>query len=203
MVAHAPYAIAYALGIHAYELETALAVIVVPAGTSYILGEDDGEVSILEELPPPFDLDQVLSGRTVSKVVIVQDDEINGPFGETRGPGDTLIQREHTHIIARGAATLAFSWSFQEPVSLIPLAVGVVLHGELFHPVIPRFSILPKSADLILTTVHDGQREMAIEMQEGSRPRAQDNFPLARVVLSGLPPRSRRYGANRGVDLGG
>ncbi|KAG9096425.1 hypothetical protein FRC06_008678 [Ceratobasidium sp. 370] len=185
-VVHEAYAAADALRIHPNEVEDRPAIIVAPNGATYLLGEYAAFFTLLDIIPPPFDVQQTLKHGTPHTIVFLQDDPLNGSLDEILE--GVPIRREHVDIVARGAAMLASYSLFQEPVTILPLALNVVLHGSYSHTLIRRFSILPRRADVILTTVHDNQRSATIELREGSRPRASDNLPLARLVLDDLLP---------------
>ncbi|KAF8594229.1 heat shock protein 70kD, peptide-binding domain-containing protein [Ceratobasidium sp. AG-I] len=187
-VVHAPVAIVSALGIEPHQVEDAPIVIIMPSGVAYVLGEEEYEFRVISEFQPPLNLDHITSTHNANQVVIIQSDDMDQPSDEMRTASGIPIRREHIDIIPKGAALLAFSQLPQEPVTILPLALGVVLYGSLSHTVIPRFVIVPRRADIILTTVHHNQRVANIEVREGSRPRANDNLPLATLVLEGLPP---------------
>ncbi|KAG8741966.1 hypothetical protein FRC10_002232 [Ceratobasidium sp. 414] len=187
-VVHEAYAAADALHIHPTEVEEGPAVIVSPNGATYLLGEYAAFFTLLDIIPPPFDIQQTLKHGTPHTIVFLQDDPLIGSLDEILGVEGVLIRREHVDTIARGTAMLASYSLFQEPVTILPLALNVVLHGSYSHILIRRFSTLPRRADVTLTTVHDNQRSAVIELREGSRPRASDNLLLARLVLDGLVP---------------
>jgi hypothetical protein len=187
-VIHEVSAIADALDVRLGDVEEELSIFIVPSGVAYLVGDDAGMVSLLEVMPPPFDLQHSLDHNAIGLIVFLQNDESNRSFGTTLGANGIPTRREHIHAIARGAAIHASSSLPYEPVTILPLSLNVVLHGTCSHSVIRRLSVLPRRADVILTTVHDNQRSVKIEVREGSRPRASDNLPFAHLLLDGFPP---------------
>ncbi|CAE6348522.1 unnamed protein product [Rhizoctonia solani] len=181
------HAIISALNIESSDLEDTPIAVVVPNGFTYILEEDYSTVVVVETFPPPLDLDLVFSKYDVKEIIVVQDSgELQ--LGQTYGTNKIHIRYEPSDIIARGAATVAEHALPGPPASVLPLALGVVLHGAVSHIVIPMFSVLPRHAKLILTTVHDNQQTAVIEVREGSRARASDNLFLTKLHLEGIPP---------------
>ncbi|KAG9093815.1 hypothetical protein FS749_013682 [Ceratobasidium sp. UAMH 11750] len=187
-VVHEVYAAADALCIHPAEVEERPAAIVSPNGATYLLGEYAAMFTLLNIIPPPFDMQQTSKHGTPHVLVFLQDNPSSESPDETFGAKHVPVRWEHVDIIARGAAILASYSLFQEPVTILPLALNIVLHGSYSHTLVPRFSALPRRVDVTLTTAHDSQRSATIELREGSRPFARDNLPLARLVLGDLVP---------------
>lgn len=181
--------IASALGLETWDLEDSAAVVVVPTGSTYILEEDYGMVLVFDEISPPFSWDKI-PDRNFTSFLFIRGDTTEAP----PGPKDAHIRYESIEVFARGAAIFAYELAASahearfppEPVSLLPLAISVVLHDQFSHILIPRFSILPQQAQVVLTSVHDNQPTATIQFREGSRARASDNLLLAELVLDGI-----------------
>ncbi|KAG8711586.1 hypothetical protein FRC11_002393 [Ceratobasidium sp. 423] len=180
-------AIASALDIGPDDVENSSVAVVVPNEFTYILGEDSSMVIVVDAFPPPMNLDLVVAKHSIREIIVVQDSG-KPRFGETYGTSKIPIRYEPNDIIARGAAIIATFALPNEPASILPLALGITLHGSLSHTVIPAFSILPKQAKLTLTTVHDNQRTATIEVTEGSRARAVDNLFITKLHLEDIHP---------------
>ncbi|CAE6506206.1 unnamed protein product [Rhizoctonia solani] len=180
-------AIASALNIESDDVENSSIAVVVPNKFTYILGEDFSTVIVIDTFPPPLNLDLVVAKHSIREIIVVQDSD-NPLFGQTYGANKIPIRYEPNDIIARGAALIATLALPEEPVSILPLALGITLHGSLFHSVVPAFSTLPKQVKLTLTTVHDYQRTAIIEVREGSRASAVDNLSITKLHLKDIYP---------------
>ncbi|KAG9083551.1 hypothetical protein FS749_005942 [Ceratobasidium sp. UAMH 11750] len=157
-VVHEVYAAADALGIHPAEVEERPAAIVSPNGATYLLGEYAAMFLLLDIIPPPFDMQQTSKHGTPHILVFLQDNPSSKSPDETFGAKNVPIRREHVDIIARGAAILASYSLFQEPVTILPLALNIVLHGSYSHILVPPSAQQPSSSERDLasqgTTCH-------------------------------------------------
>ncbi|CAE6444132.1 unnamed protein product [Rhizoctonia solani] len=180
-------AITSALNIESDNVENSPIAVVAPDEYTYIIGEDSSTVVVIDTFPPPLNLDLVFAKHNVWEVVVVQSSE-KPRFGPVYGEGRVPIRYERNDIIARGATIIATLALPEEPVSILPLPLGIVLHGSLFHIVIPPFSVLPKQAKITLTTVHDNQETAVIEVREGSRARAAEDLLVTRLRVDDIPP---------------
>ncbi|CAE6522397.1 unnamed protein product [Rhizoctonia solani] len=181
------HAVTSALKIEPDYVENSSIAIVTPNEFTYILGEDSSTIVIVDTFPPPLNLDLAISRHDTREIIVVQKSE-QPRFGQTYGPSNIPIRYEPKDIIARGAAIMATLALPEEPVSILPLALGIVLHGRLLHTIIPSFSVLPKQARLTLATVHDDQQTAVIEIREGLRARAEDNLFVTKLQLKNIPP---------------
>ncbi|KAH7333712.1 heat shock protein 70kD, peptide-binding domain-containing protein [Rhizoctonia solani] len=181
------HAITSALNIEPDNVENSSIAIVAPNESTYILGEDSSMIVIVDTFPPPLNLDLAASKHDIREIIVVQGSE-QSRFSQAYGASNIPIRYVPSDIIACGAAIIAALALPQEPVSVLPLALGIVLHGRLSHVVIPSFSVLPKQTRLTLTTVSDNQQTAVIEVREGLRTRAEDNLFVTKLQLKGIPP---------------
>ncbi|KEP52810.1 DnaK family protein [Rhizoctonia solani 123E] len=180
-------AITSALNIEPVDVENSPIAVVVPNEFTYILEEYYSTVVVIDTFPPPLNLDLVVTKHNVWEIIIVQSSDkpqLDPVYGTRKIP----IRYEPDDIIARGAAIIAALALPKEPVSVLPLSLGVVLHGSLLHVAIPSFSVLPKQVKLTLTTVHHNQQTAMIEIREGTRARAPDNLFVTKLRLDDIPP---------------
>ncbi|CAE6472364.1 unnamed protein product [Rhizoctonia solani] len=180
-------AITSALNIEPDDVEISPIAVVVPNEFTYILGEYYSTVVVIDTFPPPLNLDLIITKHNVWEIIIVQSPDrpqLDPVYGARKIP----IRYEANDIIARGAAKMAALALPKEPVSILPLPLGFVLHGSLLHVAIPSFSVLPKQAKLTLTTVHHNQQTAMIEVREGTRARAADNLFVTKLRLDDIPP---------------
>ncbi|CUA76167.1 hypothetical protein RSOLAG22IIIB_06124 [Rhizoctonia solani] len=180
-------AITFALEIESGDVENSPIAVVVPDEFTYILGEDSSSVVVVDTFPPPFNLDPIIAKHNIWEIIVVQSSD-RLRFGPVYGTRKIPIRYESSDIIARGAAIMATLALPEAPVSILPLALGVVLHGSLSHIVIPSFSVLPQQVKFTLTTVHPNQRKAAVEIREGLRARAVDNRFVTILRLYHIPP---------------
>ncbi len=88
-------------------------------------------------------------------------------------------------VVALGAAIYAAALDGMPEAML---ALDVSAHALAFRaggrvvPLVPRFTTLPARAERVLTTVRDGQKEIAIEILEGEGTRS-----IGRYLVSGFP----------------
>jgi molecular chaperone DnaK len=96
--------------------------------------------------------------------------------------------------VALGAALLADSAGRIDSVVLIDalaIGIGVGLPGGRMVPVLPRNTRLPARKTYELTTTHDGQSELELQVFQGDSPRVAECEFLGTVKVSGLPPGPR------------
>lgn len=171
------------------------------------------------------DLDQVIlvGGQTRMPLVRQLVREWFGcvDFEETRGSlrlGTTFHRPEGPQLntsqnpdeaVALGAAIQAeiLSGGFKNVLLLdvTPLSLGIETFGGLMNVIIPRNSTIPVKAGEVFTTAVDNQREMLIQVLQGERERARDNWSLGRFTLSFEPaPRGvPRVGVQFEIDANG
>jgi molecular chaperone DnaK len=111
--------------------------------------------------------------------------------------------------VALGAAIQAgiLSGSMQQLVLLdvTPLSLGIESFGGLMNVIIPRNTTIPTKAGELFTNAVDGQRRMKIQVLQGERELARDNFTLGNLELDFVPgPRgSARVGVQFEIDADG
>jgi len=171
------------------------------------------------------DLDQVIlvGGQTRMPLVRQFVSELFGcsEFEETRGglrlgteyhrpAGPQLNTSQNPdEAVALGAAIQAeiLAGGLQSVLLLdvTPLSLGIETFGGLMNVIIPRNSTIPVKAGEMFTTAVDDQREMLIQVLQGERERASDNWSLGRFTL-GFEPAPRgipRVGVQFEIDVNG
>ncbi|SPE48902.1 Chaperone protein DnaK [Verrucomicrobia bacterium] len=173
----------------------------------------------------PKDLDQVIlvGGQTRMPLVREIVTELFGcmEFEQTRGglrlgssyhrpAGPQLNTTQNPdEAVALGAAIQAeiLSGGFRNVLLLdvTPLSLGLETFGGLMNVIIPRNSTIPVKAGEQFTTAVDNQREMLIQVLQGERERAKDNWSLGRFTLDFAPaPRGvPRVGVQFEIDANG
>src|SRR6266581_2132124 len=155
----------------------------------------------------PDELDQVIlvGGQTRMPLVRRFVSELFGcvDFEETRG-GIRLGSEYHRakgpqlntsqnpdEAVALGSAIQAeiLSGGFKNVLLLdvTPLSLGLETFGGLMNVIIPRNSTIPIKAGEMFTTAVDNQRSMLIQVLQGERERAKDNWSLGRFTLEFEP----------------
>jgi molecular chaperone DnaK len=171
------------------------------------------------------DLDQVIlvGGQTRMPLVRRFVTELFGcaEFEETRGSlrlgtefhrpkGPQLNTSQNPdEAVALGAAIQAeiLSGGFKNVLLLdvTPLSLGIETFGGLMNVIIPRNSTIPVKAGEMFTTAVDNQRSMLIQVLQGERERAKDNWSLGRFTI-GFEPAARgvpRVGVQFEIDANG
>ena len=171
------------------------------------------------------DLDQVIlvGGQTRMPLVRRFVGELFGcaEFEESRG-GLRLGTEYHRSVgpqlnssqnpdeaVALGAAIQAeiLSGGFKNVLLLdvTPLSLGLETFGGLMNVIIPRNSTIPVKAGEMFTTAVDNQHNMLIQVLQGERERAKDNWSLGKFTLDFEPaPRGvPRVGVQFEIDANG
>jgi molecular chaperone DnaK len=133
----------------------------------------------------PADVQEVLLVGGQSRMPLVWS-QVRQLFG--REPSRGVHPDE---AVALGAALLADSAGRIDSVVLIDalaIGIGVGLPGGRMVPVLPRNARLPARKGYELTTTHDGQAELELQVFQGDAPRVEDCEFLGTVRVSGLPP---------------
>ncbi len=133
----------------------------------------------------PADLQEVLLVGGQSRMPLVWS-QVRQRFG--REPSRGVHPDE---AVAIGAALLADSAGRIDSVVLIDalaIGIGVGLPGGRLVPVLPRNTRLPARKAYELTTTHDGQAELELQVFQGDAPRVAECEFLGTVKVSGLPP---------------
>jgi molecular chaperone DnaK len=76
-------------------------------------------------------------------------------------------------------------------LDVTPLSLGVETLGGVFTKLIERNTTIPTKKSQVFTTSADNQTSVDIHVLQGERPMAQDNVPLGRFQLVGIPPAPR------------
>jgi molecular chaperone DnaK len=173
----------------------------------------------------PTELDQVVlvGGQTRMPLVRKFVSELFGcaEFEETRGgirlgsdfhkpKGPQLNTSQNPdEAVALGAAIQAeiLAGGFKNVLLLdvTPLSLGLETFGGLMNVLIPRNSTIPVKAGEMFTTAVDHQRSMLIQVLQGERERAKDNWSLGRFTIEFEPaPRGvPRVGVQFEIDANG
>ena len=111
--------------------------------------------------------------------------------------------------VALGAAIQAeiLSGGFKDILLLdvTPLSLGIETFGGLMNVIIPRNTTIPVKAGELFTTAVDGQRSMLIQVLQGERERAKDNWSLGKFDLEfeAAPRGIARVGVQFEIDANG
>jgi len=173
----------------------------------------------------PKDLDQVIlvGGQTRMPLVRRFVGELFGcaEFEEARGTlrigtefhksgGPQLNTSQNPdEAVALGAAIQAeiLSGGFKNVLLLdvTPLSLGIETFGGLMNVLIPRNTTIPVKAGEMFTTAVDNQRSMLIQVLQGERERAKDNWSLGKFTIEFEPaPRgAARVGVQFEIDANG
>jgi molecular chaperone DnaK len=173
----------------------------------------------------PKDLDQVIlvGGQTRMPLVRRFVSELFGcaEFDETRGSirvGSDYHRSEGPQLntsqnpdeaVALGAAIQAeiLSGGFRNLLLLdvTPLSLGIETFGGLMNVIIPRNSTIPVKAGEMFTTAVDNQRSMLIQVLQGERERARDNWSLGKfdIEFEAAPRGVPRVGVQFEIDANG
>ncbi len=136
----------------------------------------------------PGDVQEVLLVGGQSRMPLVWE-RVRALFG--REPSRGVHPDE---AVAIGAALLADSAGRVDSVVLLDalaMGIGVGLPGGRMVPVLPRNTRLPARKSYQLTTTHDGQAELELQVFQGDSPRVADCEFLGTVRVGGLPPGPR------------
>jgi len=72
-----------------------------------------------------------------------------------------------------------------------PLSLGVETLGGVFTRLIERNTTIPSRKAQVFSTAADNQSTVEIKVFQGERPMSEDNVPLGRFLLTGIPPAPR------------
>jgi len=76
-------------------------------------------------------------------------------------------------------------------LDVTPLSLGIETLGEVFTKIIDKNTTIPTSKSQIFSTAADGQASVEINVLQGERALAKDNYTLGQFLLSGIPPTPR------------
>lgn len=156
---------------------------------------------ILEKLKGPTlqaMKDSGLSSSQIHKVIFVG--------GSTRIPAVQQLVKDLTgkdgdksvnpdEAVALGAAIQAgiLAGDVKDVLLLdvTPLSLGIETLGGVMTKMIEKNTTIPTKKSQIYSTAQDNQNAVTINVLQGERPMAQDNHPLGRFDLVGIPPAPR------------
>ncbi len=133
---------------------------------------------------------------------------LGSDFHTAKGPQLNTSQNPD-EAVALGAAIQAeiLSGGFKNVLLLdvTPLSLGIETFGGLMNVIIPRNSTIPVKAGVMFTTAVDYQRDMLIQVLQGERERAKDNWSLGRFTLAfeAAPKGVPRVGVQFEIDANG
>jgi molecular chaperone DnaK len=119
------------------------------------------------------------------------------------------VSQNPDEAVAVGATIQAgiLSGAVQQVVLLdvTPLSLGIETFGGLMNVIIPRNSTIPCRAGEMFTNAVPGQRSMLINVLQGEREMARDNWPLGQFELAFQPaPKGQaRVGVQFEIDANG
>jgi len=133
---------------------------------------------------------------------------LGSEFHAVAGPQLNTSQNPD-EAVALGAAIQAeiLSGGFKNVLLLdvTPLSLGIETFGGLMNVIIPRNSTIPVKAGEMFTTAVDHQRSMLIQVLQGERERARDNWSLGKFTLEfeAAPRGVPRVGVQFEIDANG
>jgi len=77
---------------------------------------------------------------------------------------------------------------------VIPLSLGVGLHGDVASTIIKRNTAIPIKITETYVTIHDDQKSISFPVYEGERTMIKDNNILGNFTVEGIPPAPRGVG---------
>jgi molecular chaperone DnaK len=149
------------------------------------------------------DLDDVVLVGGVTRMPIVRK-FVSEFFGR-----EARTSQNPDEAVGLGAAIQAgiLSGAVQNVVLLdvTPLSLGIETFGGLMNVIVPRNSTIPIKAGEMFTTAVDNQRSMAINVLQGEREMARDNWPLGQfeIEFEPAPKGVPRVGVQFEIDADG
>ncbi len=136
----------------------------------------------------PADLDDVIlvGGQTRMPLVRALVREIFGREPNTNANPDEAVALGATiqaGILEGGVQNMVL-------LDVTPLSLGIETFGGLMNVIIPRNTTIPTKAGELFTTAVDNQKSMKIQVLQGERELARDNWSLGTFELE-FPPRAQ------------
>ena len=157
---------------------------------------------VLNRLIPPIDQavkDANLSSSTIDKIILVGGptrmpsvrQKFKSYFGKE--PERTVDPME---CVALGASIqgAVLAGTIEEDILLLdvtPLTLSIETLGGVATPLIERNTTIPVERAKVFSTASDNQPGVEINVLQGERPMAADNFSLGKFHLTGIPPAPR------------
>jgi len=127
-----------------------------------------------------------------------------------KGAGPQLNTSQNPdEAVALGAAIqaeiLAGGFKHLLLLDVTPLSLGIETFGGLMNVIIPRNSTIPLKAGEVFTTAVDYQKDMLIQVLQGERERAKDNWSLGKFTIDfeRAPKGVPRVGVQFEIDANG
>ena len=141
----------------------------------------------------PGDLDRVILVGGSTRIPLVQD------LVQSHLGGVDVSSFEPDRCVALGAALQAGVLHGEEVetflVDVTPHSLGIATAMEtemglipnIFSTIIPRNTVIPVCRSKLYFTMHDRQRCVSVEVSQGEHVNAEENVPLGRFEVEGLP----------------
>jgi molecular chaperone DnaK len=151
----------------------------------------------------PTDLDDVIlvGGQTRMPMVRALVQEIFGREPNTKANPDEAVALGATiqaGILEGGVQNMVL-------LDVTPLSLGIETFGGLMNIIIPRNTTIPTKAGELFTTAVDNQKSMKIQVLQGEREMARDNWSLGRfeIEFAPAPKGVPRVGVQFEIDANG
>ncbi len=151
----------------------------------------------------PRDLDEVILVGGVTRMPLVRE------FVANLFEREPNVSQNPDEAVAIGATIQAgiLSGAVRDVVLLdvTPLSLGIETFGGLMNVIIPRNSTIPVKAGEMFTTAVDYQRAMRLNVLQGEREMARDNWSLGKLELEfeAAPKGVARLGVQFEIDANG
>lgn len=137
----------------------------------------------------PSDINEIILVGGQTRMPKIQE-EVKKLFGKE--PNRSINPDE---VVASGAAVQAgvLQGDVKDVLLLdvIPLSLGIETMGGVGTKLIEKNTTIPTQHSQVFSTAADNQTSVEINVVQGERPMAQDNKPLGRFILDGIPPAPR------------